>query len=92
MAPGEPGGEREPEVAPPGESPARPSQADAPASTDMGAGRAGDTPRPGDEAPPGKPSTGEDACPDCGGTGRLSGEQCPTCRGTGRVTEAVGGG
>lgn len=69
-----------------------PSQADAPASTDMGAERRGDMPRPGDEAPPVEPAAGEDACPDCGGSGRLSGEPCPTCRGTGRVSEGVGGG
>jgi hypothetical protein len=26
---------------------------------------------PGDEAPPGTPGTGEDACPTCDGTGRI---------------------
>ncbi len=36
--------------------------------------------------------TGEDLCPDCGGSGRVDGEQCPTCGGSGTVTEAVGGG
>jgi DnaJ-class molecular chaperone len=38
--------------------------------------------------------TGEDLCPECGGSGRIDGgaEQCPTCGGTGTVTEPVGGG
>ena len=29
-----------------------------------------DPARPGDEAPPGTPGTGETLCPRCGGTGR----------------------
>ncbi len=48
-------------------------------------------PNPGDEAPPGTPVTGEDACPACHGTGRLDGEECVTCAGTGVVVEGVGG-
>lgn len=48
--------------------------------------------RPGDEAPPGTESAGEDVCPDCAGSGRRDGEECPTCRGTGRIIEGVGGG
>lgn len=72
--------------------PEAPSQAGAPASSDMEARRGGEPPRPGDEAPASEPAVGEDACPDCGGSGRLSGEECPTCRGTGRINEAVGGG
>lgn len=48
--------------------------------------------RPGDEAPAEEPVTGEDVCPDCGGSGRRHGERCPTCAGTGRVSEGVGGG
>ncbi len=47
---------------------------------------------PGDEAPPGEPSAGENVCPECGGSGELEGDQCPNCRGTGVVIEAVGGG
>lgn len=55
-----------------------------------------ETPRepeaPGDEAAPGTPSTGEDVCPRCDGSGRVEGGECPECRGTGRVIEGVGGG
>jgi len=46
---------------------------------------------PGDEAPPGTPDTGENVCPDCGGSGRREGGECPTCGGTGKVIEAIGG-
>ena len=48
--------------------------------------------RPGDEAPPGTPGTGEALCPDCGGTGRRNGAACGRCEGTGRVVEGIGGG
>lgn len=48
-------------------------------------------PNPGDEARPGRPGAGEDACPACHGTGRLDGEECVTCAGTGVVVEGVGG-
>ena len=48
--------------------------------------------RPGDQAAPGTPGTGESVCPRCNGTGRLDGKQeCPTCRGTGKVIEPIGG-
>ena len=47
---------------------------------------------PGDEAPPGTPNTGDDVCPDCGGSGRnKAGGQCPTCLGKGTVTVGIGG-
>ena len=47
---------------------------------------------PGDEAPPGTPNTGDDVCPDCGGTGRnKAGATCPTCLGKGTVTVGIGG-
>ncbi len=46
----------------------------------------------GDEAPPGAPSTGEDVCPDCDGSGVVAAAVCDTCGGTGWVIEAVGGG
>ena len=46
---------------------------------------------PGDEAPPGTPDTGENVCPDCGGSGRRKGGECPACGGTGKVIEAIGG-
>ena len=46
---------------------------------------------PGDEAGPGTVDAGEDACPECHGTGRLDGEECITCAGAGVVIERVGG-
>ncbi|MDP4024007.1 hypothetical protein Q8W71_15355 [Methylobacterium sp. NEAU 140] len=51
-----------------------------------------DAQKPGDEAPPGAPGTGENLCRRCGGTGRQAAEPCPDCRGTGRVTTGIGGG
>jgi len=48
--------------------------------------------RPGDEAPPAEPSSGETACPRCEGTGTVEGSECPDCGGSGRVNEAIGGG
>ena len=48
--------------------------------------------KPGDEAAPGTPGTGEDICPKCKGSGRLDGKSCPNCAGTGRITEGIGGG
>jgi hypothetical protein len=48
--------------------------------------------RPGDEARPGTEGSGENLCPDCGGSGRTrGGGECETCSGTGRVTQAMGG-
>lgn len=47
--------------------------------------------RPGDEAPPGAPSAGENLCRNCGGSGKVDGADCPECEGTGMVEEAVGG-
>ncbi len=46
---------------------------------------------PGDEAPPGTPSTGETICPECGGTGIKAGTTCPMCNGSGKVIEGIGG-
>jgi DnaJ-class molecular chaperone len=46
---------------------------------------------PGDQAPPGTPGTGENVCPQCGGTGRLGASACPTCQGTGKVIAGIGG-
>lgn len=48
--------------------------------------------KPGDEAPPGTPGTGEDVCPKCNGSGQLEGKACQNCRGTGKVTRGIGGG
>lgn len=47
---------------------------------------------PGDEAPPGAPSTGENICPRCGGSGEVNQQRCPECDGTGKVTTGIGGG
>jgi len=48
--------------------------------------------RPGDEVRPGTEGTGENLCPDCGGSGRTPDDtECQLCSGTGRVTQAVGG-
>ena len=47
---------------------------------------------PGDEARPGTPGTGENVCPDCGGSGRIGSSECQTCDGTGKVIEGVAGG
>ena len=47
--------------------------------------------KPGDEAPPGAPGTGENVCRNCGGTGTVDGQPCPECEGTGTVVTGVGG-
>jgi hypothetical protein len=49
-------------------------------------------PRPGDQAKPGTPGTGEALCPDCGGSGQRAGRACPTCAGTGKVVAGIAGG
>ena len=49
-------------------------------------------PAPGDEAPAGAPSTGENVCPRCGGSGKVDQQPCPECQGTGTVTTGIGGG
>ncbi len=46
---------------------------------------------PGDEAVPGTPSTGENICPVCNGSGRSESGQCQNCGGTGKVIEGIGG-
>ena len=48
--------------------------------------------KPGDEAAPGSPGSGENVCPKCGGTGQMQGEPCLKCLGTGVVQEGIGGG
>jgi hypothetical protein len=63
---------------PAGQAPRRPSGAQWPMA-------------PGDEAPAGTPGTGEDVCPQCGGTGRLGASACPNCQGTGKVIVGIGG-
>jgi DnaJ-class molecular chaperone len=52
---------------------------------------AGTEGRPGDEADPGTPGTGEALCPVCSGSGRVDGETCQNCRGSGKVVEGIGG-
>jgi DnaJ-class molecular chaperone len=47
---------------------------------------------PGDVAPEGTESTGENLCPTCAGSGQKDGSVCPTCEGSGKVTEGIGGG
>lgn len=51
-----------------------------------------DPPKPGDEAPPGTPGTGEGVCPRCQGKGMVDRRPCPECNGTGIVTTGVAGG
>ena len=46
----------------------------------------------GDEAPPAEPSSGENVCPACEGSGLCDDESCTKCGGSGRINEAVGGG
>ena len=48
--------------------------------------------KPGDQAAPGTPGTGEALCPKCSGSGRIDGRPCETCRGTGKIIQGVGGG
>lgn len=47
---------------------------------------------PGDDAPAGTPGTGEDACPECGGSGQIKGEPCANCGGAGTVIKGIAGG
>lgn len=46
--------------------------------------------RPGDEAPPGSPQSGENLCRRCGGTGQVEDRPCPDCNGRGTTTVLVG--
>lgn len=47
-------------------------------------------PRPGDEAAPGTPQTGEGLCPTCSGKGVVGGRRCEVCLGTGTVVVNIG--
>jgi DnaJ-class molecular chaperone len=47
---------------------------------------------PGDEVPPGAAPSGENVCPDCGGSGEREGASCETCAGSGTIREGIGGG
>jgi DnaJ-class molecular chaperone len=46
---------------------------------------------PGDQAAPGTPSTGENVCPNCDGSGLVDGRKCENCSGTGRIIQVIGG-
>lgn len=48
--------------------------------------------KPGDEAEPGTPGSGENVCPLCAGTGMVHGDSCARCLGTGIVQEGIAGG
>ncbi|PXW57755.1 hypothetical protein [Methylobacterium sp. B4] len=48
--------------------------------------------KPGDDAPPGTPGTGENLCPRCSGSGQFEAKTCPDCNGTGKVVTGIGGG
>lgn len=50
------------------------------------------TDKPGDEAAPGTPGSGEALCPRCSGSGHAEGGACPVCDGTGVINAGVGGG
>ena len=54
-------------------------------------GNQGSGTNPGDEATPGTPGTGEDICPVCHGTGKVSGADCKNCGGSGKIVEGIGG-
>jgi len=55
-------------------------------------GNGTEPPKPGDEAPPGTPGTGENLCPQCGGSGKTANDEaCPECKGTGKVNSGIGG-
>ena len=45
---------------------------------------------PGDEAEPRPGETGENTCPECGGSGKQGSSDCANCGGTGYVTEIIG--
>lgn len=47
--------------------------------------------KPGDEAEPGTPGSGEAVCPRCGGSGRDADRPCAPCGGSGKVVQGVGG-
>jgi DnaJ-class molecular chaperone len=46
---------------------------------------------PGDEAPPGEPSAGENLCPICSGLGDIDGHRCDNCGGSGKIEAGIGG-
>ncbi|KAF1050230.1 hypothetical protein [Xylophilus sp.] len=76
----------------PRRAPAGPgARSDQPAGAHADGGADGQSLNPGDEAPPGQAGTGENVCPQCGGSGRAGAAACPTCSGSGKVVSIVGG-
>jgi hypothetical protein len=63
-----------------------PASADPPAATP-----ASQPMKPGDEAPPGAPGSGENVCPVCHGSGKRGDAKCENCAGTGKVNTGIGG-
>jgi DnaJ-class molecular chaperone len=62
-------------------------------SPDAGTSATGDAAlKPGDQAKPGTPGTGQNVCPECNGSGRAGSGKCPNCNGSGTVTTGVAGG
>jgi RecJ-like exonuclease len=47
-------------------------------------------PHPGDETDPGSKQSAEGICPECAGSGTVTGKTCSSCMGTGIVTVIVG--
>ena len=67
------------------------SQGNAKQPSMTGTETAGADLNPGDQAVPGSPQSGENACPKCGGKGtQANGSRCENCGGTGKVIELVG--
>jgi hypothetical protein len=48
--------------------------------------------RPGDEAPPGTPGTGENVCRACKGAGTIDDRPCAECGGSGIIIAGIAGG
>lgn len=48
-------------------------------------------PAPGDAKQLGPAGVGEDVCPECGGSGKVDGEQCPYCSGRGKILVEIAG-
>ena len=73
--------------------PRRPMETGAPQPAGQPVPGSGSPPlAPGDQAAPGTPGTGEDICPDCGGSGADGhGAPCPNCAGTGKIIVGIGG-
>lgn len=51
----------------------------------------GATLAPGQAVPMKTPGSGDNACPRCGGSGKLAAGTCPECQGSGKLTVGIGG-